>query len=605
MSTKEHIRNIAIIAHVDHGKTTLVDQLFRQSGTFRENEQVVERAMDSMDQEMERGITITAKSTSVSYEGKTINIIDTPGHADFGGEVERVLNMADGVLLLVDSVEGTMPQTRYVLGKALSHGLNPIVVVNKVDRANARVDEVINMTFDLFVELGANDEQCDFPVVFASALEGRASVTDQQGGTDLVPLFETIVEKVPSPEVEEGEPRLMVTSLGYDDFLGVLIVGKLKSGSLKQGDDVKVFTQEGEKKGFRVTKILKRIGLKDEEIETFESGDIATIAGVKATIGDTISSLAVTEPFERIEIDPPTLTMTFGINDSPFAGQEGKFVTSRHLRERLMKEIEYNVSLRVEDTESPERFKVSGRGELHLSVLMETMRREGYELQVSQPEVILLRDDDDKVTEPIEQLFVEVPEDCSGTVIESLSKRKGEMQNMTPVGDRVEIEFYIPSRGLLGYRGQFLTETRGEGIMNSLFYKYDLHKGEITRRSKGSLISSVQGDAVAYAIFNLQPRGVFFISPQTPCYEGMVVGEHAKENDIEVNITKGKKLSNVRSSGTDEAIRITPPRQMTLESILEFMGSDELMEVTPTSLRLRKKHLTENERKAASRRKQA
>lgn len=603
MSRKDHIRNIAIIAHVDHGKTTLVDQLFKQSGTFRENEQVVERAMDSMDQEMERGITITAKSTSVNYEGKTINIIDTPGHADFGGEVERVLNMADGVLLLVDSVEGTMPQTRYVLGKALAHNLNPIVVVNKVDRANARIDEVINMTFDLFVELGASDEQCDFPVVFASALEGRASVTDHGGGTDLNPLFETIIEKVPAPEVEEGAARLMITSLGYDDFLGKLIVGKLKSGSLKQGSEVKVFTAEGVKKGFRVTKILKRIGLKDEEIDVFESGDIATVAGVIATIGDTVADLEVTEPFQRIEIDPPTLSMTFGVNDSPFAGKEGKYVTSRHLRERLLKEIEHNVSLKVEDTDSPERFKVSGRGEMHLSVLIESMRREGYELQVSQPEVIFVRDENDNLTEPLEQLFVEVPQDCSGTVIESLNKRKGEMQNMNPIGDRVEIEFHIPSRGLLGYRGQFLTETRGEGIMNSLFLEYAPYKGDINRRHKGSIISSVTGEAVAYAIFNLQPRGAFFIAPQTACYEGMVIGEHAKENDIEVNIMKGKKLTNVRASGTDDAIKLVPPRQLTIESILEFMAEDELMEVTPKSLRLRKKFLTENQRKAAGRRK--
>jgi len=603
MSTKENIRNIAIIAHVDHGKTTLVDQLFKQSGTFRANEKVSERAMDSMDQEMERGITITAKSTSVNYEGRIINIIDTPGHADFGGEVERVLNMADGVLLLVDSVEGTMPQTRYVLSKALGHGLRPIVVINKVDRPHARVDEVINMTFDLFVELGATDEQCDFPVVYCSALEGRASRTDIKGGTDLKPLFETIIEKVPAPEIEEGLPRMLVTSLGYDDFLGKLVVGKLKSGSLKQGSEVKVFTADGVKKGFRISKILKRIGLKDEEIEVFEAGDIATIAGVQATIGDTIAAPEVTECFKRIEIDPPTLSMTFGVNDSPFAGKEGKFVTSRHLRERLMKEVEHNVSLKVAETDSPERFKVSGRGELHLSVLIESMRREGYELQVSQPEVILHRDENDVVVEPIEQLFVEVPQDASGTVIESLNKRKGEMQNMTPVGDRVEIEFHIPSRGLLGYRGQFLTETRGEGIMNSLFLEYAPFKGVIVRRNKGSIISVVNGDAVAFAISNLQARGVFFISPGTSCYEGMVIGEHAKENDIEVNIIKGKKLTNMRASGNDEAIKLIPPRQLTIESILEFMGNDELMEVTPKSLRLRKKYLTETDRKAASRRK--
>ena len=600
----ENIRNIAIIAHVDHGKTTLVDQLFRQSGTFRDNERVVERAMDSMDQEQERGITITAKSTSVVFRDKLINIIDTPGHADFGGEVERVLNMADGVLLLVDSVEGTMPQTRYVLGKALSHGLNPIVVINKVDRPHARVEEVINMTFDLFVELGANDSQCDFPVVFCSALEGRASTTDQKGGTDLVPLFQTIIDKVPAPKVEISEEvRMVVTNLGYDDFLGKLCIGRLRSGKLKVGSEVKVFSAKGEKKGFRVSKILKRLGLKDQDITEFVAGDIASLAGIDATIGDTIASLTVKEPLKRIMIDPPTLSMNFIVNDSPFAGKEGKYVTSRNIRERLYKEVEHNVSLRVEDTESAERFKVSGRGELHLSVLIESMRREGYELQVSMPEVITRRDDDGNLTEPFERVFIEVPQDSSGTVIDSLNKRKAEMQSMNPVGERVQIEFLVPSRGLLGYRGQFLTETRGEGIMNSLFEKYDFHKGEINRRTKGSIISMVTGEAVAFAIANLQPRGAFFISPGTNCYEGMVIGEHSKDNDIEVNIIRGKKLTNMRASGTDEAIKLIPPRKLTIENILEMLAADELMEVTPKSLRVRKRYLTETDRKAANRKK--
>jgi GTP-binding protein len=598
----ENIRNIAIIAHVDHGKTTLVDQLFRQSGTFRDNERVVERAMDSMDQEQERGITITAKNTSVHFQDKLINIIDTPGHADFGGEVERVLNMADGVLLLVDSVEGTMPQTRYVLGKALSHGLNPIVVINKVDRPHARIDDVINMTFDLFVELGANDTQCDFPVVFASALEGRASRTDHGGGTDLIPLFEAIIEKVPAPKVDAGdEVRMVVTNLGYDDFLGKLCIGRLRSGKLKVGTDVKVFTAKGEKKGFRVTKILKRLGLKDQEVLEFVAGDIASLSGIDATIGDTIASLTAKEPLKRIEIDPPTLSMNFIVNDSPFAGKEGKYVTSRNIRERLYKEVEHNVSLRVEDTESAERFKVSGRGELHLSVLIETMRREGYELQVSMPEVILRRDENNDLIEPFERVFIEVPSDCSGTVIDSLNKRKAEMQSMNPIGERVQIEFVVPSRGLLGYRGQFLTETRGEGIMNALFDKYDYHKGEINRRTKGSIISGVTGEAVAFAIGNLQPRGTFFIAPGVSCYEGMVIGEHSKENDIEVNIIKGKKLTNMRASGTDDAIKLIPPRKLTIENILEMLAADELMEVTPKSLRVRKRYLSETERKAANR----
>jgi GTP-binding protein len=396
---------------------------------------------------------------------------------------------------------------------------------------------------------------------------------------------------------------MVVTNLGYDDFLGKLVIGRLKSGRLTVGSEVKAFTAEGVSKAFRVTKILKRMGLKDEEMDEFIAGDIATLSGIQATIGDTIASPNVTEALERIEIDPPTLSMNFLVNDSPFAGQEGKFVTSRNLRDRLYKEIEHNVSLRVEETESAERFKVSGRGELHLSVLIESMRREGYELQVSQPEVILQTGEDGKLSEPFEQVFVEVPQDCSGTVIESLNKRKGEMQNMTPVGERVQIEFIIPSRGLLGYRGQFLTETRGEGILNSLFYQYDAYKGDIVKRNKGSIISGFAGEAVAFSIGNLQPRGVFFISPGVDCYEGMVIGEHSKENDIVVNVTKGKKLTNMRASGNDEAIKIVPPRKLTIESILEFMGGDELMEVTPKSLRIRKKHLTENERKAASRKK--
>jgi GTP-binding protein len=603
MIQPDKIRNIAIIAHVDHGKTTLVDQMFKYSGTFRDNEQIDERAMDSNDQERERGITITAKSTSVQYKDTLINIIDTPGHADFGGEVERILNMADGVLLLVDSVEGTMPQTRYVLGKALGHGLNPIVVINKVDRPNARVDAVIDMTFDLFVDLGANDVQCDFPVVYASALEGRASVTDILGGTDLEPLFQTIIEKVPAPIVEESKSaRLLVTNLGYDDFLGKLVIGRLLSGSLTPGTEVKVFAENEERKGYRVSKILKRYGMKDEPIDSFDAGDIATIAGIsEVTIGDTVATLDATEALERIDIDPPTLTMTFSVNDSPFAGTEGKFVTSRNLRERLYKEIEHNVSLKVEDTDSAEKFKVSGRGELHLSVLIETMRREGYELQVSMPEVIMIKNEDGKVEEPFEQVFVEVPTESSGTVIDSLNRRKGEMQQMTPVGSRVEIEFLIPSRGLLGYRSQFLTETKGEGTINSLFSGYGPFKGEIKRRLRGSIICANAGESVAYAIFNLQQRGEFFISPGVKCYEGMIIGEHGKENDLEVNISKNKKLTNVRASGTDEAIKLITPRQQTIESILEFVAEDELMEVTPKTLRIRKKHLTETGRKSANR----
>lgn len=604
MSEYKQIRNIAIIAHVDHGKTTLVDQLFRHSGTFRENEAVADRVMDSGDQERERGITITAKTTSVIHGETLINIIDTPGHADFGGEVERVLNMADGVLLLVDSVEGTMPQTRYVLKKALENKLNPIVVINKVDREGARIEEVIDMTFDLFVELGANDKQCDFPLVYCSALQGRASTEDYDGGTDLEPLFQVIIDKVPPPKIEETElARMLVTSLGYDDYLGKLVIGRLLSGRIAPNDEMVVFGVEGKSKRYRITKILKQFGLKEDEVPELKAGDIAMMSGIpEVTIGDTVASPDVEEALPRIEVDPPTLSMTFSVNNSPFAGKEGKFVTSRNLRERLYKEIEHNVSLKVEDTDSAEEFSVSGRGELHLSVLIEAMRREDYEFMVSQPKVIFHRDENGKLTEPYEELFMEVPSDSAGTVIESLNKRKGEMLNMGASGDRNELHFKIPSRGLLGYRGQFLTETRGEGILNSLFSGYDEHKGDIPSRSKGSIISGVTGDAVAYAIFNLQPRGSFIISPGTPCYEGMVIGEHAKAGDIEVNVTKGKKLTNVRASGSDDAIKIIPARRMSIENCIEFMAEDELLEVTPQSLRLRKRLLTENQRKTQNRR---
>lgn len=600
MNKSKQIRNIAIIAHVDHGKTTLVDQMFRQSGTFRENEVVKERVMDSGDQERERGITITAKNTSVEVDDILINIIDTPGHADFGGEVERVLNMADGVLLLIDAVEGTMPQTRYVLGKALGLKLNPIVVINKVDRSGARVDEVVDMTFDLFVEMGANDEQCDFPLVYCSALEGRASQTDQMGGEDLKPLFDCILKHVPEPKVEINEPaRMLVTSLGFDDYLGKLSIGRLMSGTLKTGDFVQVFRKDKIDKNIRISKILKRFGLKDIELENCQAGDIVTLAGISnVTIGDTIAALEVTEPLARIEVDPPTLSMTFSVNDSPFAGKEGKFVTSRNLRERLYKETEHNVSLKVEDTETPEQFRVSGRGELHLSVLIESMRREGYELQVSQPQVIIKKGESGERLEPMEDIYIEVPTDASGTVIEKLNIRKGEMQDMKPVGDRIQIHFLVPSRGLLGFRSVFMTDTRGEGILNSLFSGYAAYRGDIPGRTRGSIISGVTGEAVPYAIFNLQARGTFFIPPGMSVYEGMVVGENARENDLEVNITKGKKLTNVRASGTDEAVRIVPHRKMTIESYMEFMAEDELLEITPATLRLRKRFLTENLRKS-------
>lgn len=587
-----NLRNVAIIAHVDHGKTTLVDQLFRQSGTFRDNEQVEERVMDSMDQERERGITITAKNTAVEYEGVHINIIDTPGHADFGGEVERVLNMADGVLLLVDAVEGAMPQTRFVLKKALACGLSPIVVLNKVDRPAARHDVVINETFELFVELGATDEQCEFPVVYASALEGRASLDDPKGGTDLKPLFKTIIEHVPEPFTEDNQPaRMVVTSLGYDDYLGRLVVGKLRSGSLKVGQPVKVFAKEKTKENFKVTRIMKRIGMRMTEVPDLRAGDIATLAGIDATIGDTIADPGVQDPLPRIEVDPPTLSMHFLVNDSPLAGTEGKFVTSRHLRERLFKEAEHNVSLRVAETDSAEIFSVAGRGELHLSVLIESMRREGFEFQVSQPVVILKTDEEGRKTEPYERVHIEVPNECSGAVIDALNQRKGEMLSMLPEGEMTLLEYIIPSRGLLGYHSQFLTDTRGEGTLYAVFDSYGPFKGDITRRSRGAILSNIKGDAVAYAIFSLQPRGVFFIAPGTKVYPGMILGEHAREDDLEVNICREKKLTNIRAAGSDEALRIVPAKKMTIESCIEFMAEDELLEVTPKSLRLRKRAL--------------
>ncbi len=594
------IRNIAIIAHVDHGKTTLVDQLFRQSGTLRTGELLQERAMDSDDQERERGITITAKCTSIRYEGHTINIIDTPGHADFGGEVERVLNMAEGALLLVDAVEGTMPQTRFVLSKALAQNLKPIVVINKVDRPAARPDESVEMVFDLFVELGANDEQCDFKVLYCSALDGRASLHDTKGGTDLKPLFETILAVVPPPVVGEGPARMLVSNLGYDDYLGRLSIGRLHSGVLHPGDEVKIFTKQGLSRGFRLTRLMKRIGMKYQEIPELLAGDIATVAGAgEAMVGDTLAAPDVTEPLPRIEVDPPTLSMEFCVNDSPFAGREGKYVTTRHLRDRLFKEAEHNVSLRVEETDSPDRYKVSGRGELHLAVLIENMRREGYELQVSQPEVILRTDEAKRLLEPMEKSLIDVPALLSGTVIDSLNRRKGEMLSMNPTGDRIRLEYLIPSRGLLGYRSQFLTETRGEGILNSEFAGYGPHKGEIARRTRGSMIASETGDAVPFALFNLQARGSFFIGPGTKCYAGMVVGENARENDLEINVAKEKKLTNMRSAGAEEAVRLTPPRKITIESCLEFLSQDELLEVTPQSLRLRKRFLNDSDRRRA------
>lgn len=587
----KNIRNIAIIAHVDHGKTTLVDEMLRQSGVFRENQAVVERVMDSGDLERERGITILAKNTSVHYSNTKINIVDTPGHADFGGEVERVLKMVNGVLLLVDAAEGPMPQTRFVLERALGLGHRVIVVVNKIDRPDARIHEVIDEVLELLMDLNATDDQLDSPMLFCSARKGTASFSPEAEGTDLRPLFDTILEYIPEPEGDEDKPlQILISSIDYNDYVGRIAIGRIENGSITQNQEISVCNFLDSKKNRRAKAVNLYLyeGLAKIPVEKASAGDIVAISGIgDITIGDTICGMQVCEPLPFAQISAPTMEMTFSVNNSPFAGREGKFVTTRHLRDRLKKETLKDVSLKVTETEDTDSFNVAGRGEMHFSILIETMRREGYEFQVSPPRV-LYREIDGRMHEPIERLVIDVPEDSAGTVIEKVSARKGELVELNPIGSRTKLVFLIPSRGLFGYRSEFLSDTRGEGIMSSVFETYAPFKGELHRRNTGSLIAFETGEAVAYGLFSVQDRGMLFISPGTAVYAGMIVGVSPKSLDIAVNVCKRKQLTNMRASGSDEALRLIPPRIMSLEQCLEFLADDELLEVTPKNLRLRK-----------------
>lgn len=598
------LRNIAIIAHVDHGKTTMVDGLLKQSGTFRDNQKVETCVMDSNDLERERGITILSKCTSVNWKGTHINIVDTPGHADFGGEVERILSMVDGVVLLVDSSEGPMPQTKFVTGKALKLGLKPIVVINKADKADARVDEVLDEIFDLFVSLNANDEQLDFPVLYASGRNGWAVKDMNDEKKDLTPLFELICSYVPSPKCEPDKPfSMLATTLEADKFIGRLLTGKVQSGSVKVNDTVKVLNAENkELERVRISKILAYRGLNREALEEAHAGDIIAVAGiVKGTVADTICALDVNEHILAQPIDPPTLAMTFSINDSPLAGREGDKVTSRMIWDRLCKEAEGNIALKISRTDSTDSFEVAGRGELQLGVLIETMRREGFELSISRPRVLMHKDENGNLLEPIEEVVVDVDEEFSGAVVEKLGQRRAEMQDMIPsqIGNKVRLIFNAPSRGLIGYHSEFLTDTRGTGVMNRIFKAYEPYKGEIEGRRNGVLISSEAGTAIAYSLWKLQDRGPMFIEPNSPVYVGMIIGEHTKPNDLEVNPTKSKQLTNIRAAGKDDAIDLIPPRKMSLEQGLSYIQADELLEVTPKSLRLRKRILDPLQRKRA------
>jgi GTP-binding protein len=603
--TKRALRNIAIIAHVDHGKTTLVDQLLRQSGTFRSNEKMTERVMDSNDLEKERGITILSKNCAVEYDGTHINIVDTPGHADFGGEVERVLSMVDGVLLLVDAVEGPMPQTRFVTKKALALGLKPIVVINKVDRPGARCDYVINATFELFDKLGATEEQLDFPVVYASGLNGYAGLTDDVREGDMRPLFDTVLKHVPvRDDNPEGPLQLQITSIEYSTYVGKIGVGRVNRGTVKPGMDV-VFMDgpDGTQRKGRINQVLKFRGLEREVVDEAQAGDIVLVNGIEdLAIGTTICAPDVAEALPMLKIDEPTLTMNFMVNTSPLAGREGKFVTSRQIRERLDRELKSNMALRVKDTDDDTVFEVSGRGELHLTILVETMRREGYELAVSRPRVVFHEEDGVKM-EPYENLTVDVEDTTQGAVMEDLGKRKGELLDMVSDGKgRTRLEYRIPARGLIGFQGDFMTMTRGNGLMSHTFDSYAPAKeGILGERHNGVLISQDDGEAVAYALWKLQDRGRMFVSPGDPLYEGMVIGIHSRDNDLVVNPIKGKQLTNVRASGTDEAVRLVTPIAMNLEYAVEFIDDDELVEVTPKSIRIRKRYLKEHERKKASR----
>lgn len=593
------IKNIAIIAHVDHGKTTLVDALLKQSGTFGEHEKVDERVMDSNDLEKERGITIFSKNASISYEGYKINIVDTPGHADFGGEVQRILKMVDSVLLLVDAFEGVMPQTKYVLKQALEHGLRPIVVVNKIDRPNSDPDGVVDSVFDLFVELGANDAQLDFPVVYASAKNGFAKMELEDENKNMKPLYDLILNHVDDPEGDENEPfQMLVTNTEYDEYVGKLGTGRIYNGKIVKNGEITLIKRDGEMVNGKVTRIYGYNGLKKIEMEEAVAGDIVTIAGIeKIDIGETVADKLNPRPLPLIDIDEPTLAMTFLVNDSPFAGKDGKFVTSRNILERLTKEVQHNVSMRLEMTDSPDAFIVKGRGELQLSILLENMRREGYEVAVSKPEVIYKEENGVKM-EPIELAIIDVADEFVGVVIEKIGLRKGEMLNMVQGSDGyTRLEFKVPSRGLIGFRNEFLTETRGTGILNHSFFEYEPFKGEVTGRRRGVLIAMEPGTSLGYSLNNLQPRGILFIDPGIEVYEGMIVGEHSRENDLVVNVCKGKKLTNMRAAGSDDAVKLAPPKVFTLELALEYIENDELVEITPNHIRLRKKYLNENERK--------
>jgi GTP-binding protein len=592
------IRNIAIIAHVDHGKTTLVDALLRQAGTFRANEQVAERVMDSNELERERGITILAKNTAIHYKDTKINIVDTPGHADFGGEVERALEMVDGVMLLVDASEGPLPQTRYVLSKALEAKLPPILVINKIDRPDARAQEVLNEVYDLFIDLDATEEQLDFPVLYTNAKQGTATLSLDTPGTDLQPLFESILKSLPPASGDpKGALQILVTNLDYSDYLGRLGIARVFNGTLHTGDEVNISKRDGSLQKTKITKLFTFEGLKRKDIEQTEVGDIVAIAGVTGiTIGETIVDLENPKPLPLIVIDEPTIAMQFSVNNSPMAGREGQFVTSRNLRERLDKELLTNVSIRVEETGSPDSFKVLGRGELQLAILIEMMRREGYELMVGRPEIVT-RTLDGKLMEPVEHLTIDIPENFVGTVIERLGPRKGEMLKMTNHGSgQVRMEFRVPSRGLIGLRSEMLTETRGTIVMNSLFDGYIQYQGEIPQRPTGALIADRPGTTTAYALDGLQDRGVLMAGPGIEVYEGMIIGEHSRDNDLDVNVVREKKLTNMRASTADEAIRLVPVKALNLEQAIEFIAEDELVEVTPKSLRLRKKVLQANRR---------
>ncbi|MDV3457986.1 translational GTPase TypA [Sphingomonas sp. HF-S4] len=606
-----NLRNVAIIAHVDHGKTTLVDQLFRQSGTFRDNQRVEERAMDSNDLEKERGITILAKPTSVDWEGTRINIVDTPGHADFGGEVERILSMVDGVILLVDSSEGAMPQTKFVTGKALKLGLRPIVVVNKIDRPDERIQEVLDEVFDLFVSLDATDEQLDFPVLYASGRNGYANEDPTLREGTLKPLFQKIVDHVPPPKVEvDGTPfTFLVTLLDRDNFLGRILTGRVNSGVVKVNQPIHAIDMDGKViETGRASKIMSFRGLDRVPVDEAKAGDIISLAGLTvATVSNTIADTSVTEAIQAQPIDPPTLSMRFAVNDSPMAGREGSKVTSRMIRDRLEREAESNVAIKVTESEDRDSFEVAGRGELQLGVLIETMRREGFELGISRPRVLFREDEDGKKTEPYETVVIDVDDEYSGTVVDKMNQRKGEMTDMRPSGGgKTRITFSAPSRGLIGYHGEFLSDTRGTGIMNRLFEKYGPHKGQIEGRKNGVLISNGNGEAQSYALGPLEERGILFVGHGEALYEGMIVGENAKTDDLEVNPMKAKQLTNFRASGgKDDAVRLTPPKKMTLEQAIAYIDDDEMVEVTPTKIRLRKRHLDPHERKKASRAKQA